>query len=229
MSHKRKFNETVVEENASEFEKKHVHDVYSKIAGHFSATRYKAWPKVGEFVGRMEKGSFICDVGAGNGKSLAGPLEEGGRVLMATDASRELLSVADEKGIEAQAANALQLPYRPGTMDCAINIAMLHHLATPSRRKAVLVEMGRVLRPSGRLLIYVWAAGQKRFAAAASQDVTVPWTLHDRFDAATPTHDRYYHLFTKGELEELIESTGAFTITESYYDCDNWCVAAVKN
>ena len=30
----------------SEMEKKHVYEVYEKIAPHFSNTRYKPWPKI---------------------------------------------------------------------------------------------------------------------------------------------------------------------------------------
>jgi ubiquinone/menaquinone biosynthesis C-methylase UbiE len=44
-------------------EKEHLYDVYEKIAPHFSNKRYKPWPKV-------EKGSFVADIGCGNGKYL---------------------------------------------------------------------------------------------------------------------------------------------------------------
>ena len=51
-------------------EKEHVYDVYEKIAPHFSNTRYNPWPKVENFLREIEKGSFVADIGCGNGKYL---------------------------------------------------------------------------------------------------------------------------------------------------------------
>ena len=230
------------------FESAHVHKVYEAIAPHFSSTRYKAWPKVAEFVNSQAESSFILDVGCGNGKSLAGV--EGGRILMGCDMSEGLLTFAASQGIQCQVCNAVSLPHKPNSFDAVLSIAMLHHLSTPQRRGRALSEMIRVLRPGGCLLVYVWAAGQKRFLAAGTQDVTVPWTMHDKFKKAkvaknTPkaeeeegtkeqaeekdeVHDRYYHLFVEGELEDLMKAAGPVTIEKSYYDCDNWCVIAKK-
>ena len=44
-------------------ESEHVHAVYSRIASHFSDTRYKPWPKVAEFIQRLQPGSLVADVG----------------------------------------------------------------------------------------------------------------------------------------------------------------------
>ena len=47
----------------TEIEKKHVYDVYDKIAPHFSHTRYKPWPKVAEYLNNLEKGCMNADIG----------------------------------------------------------------------------------------------------------------------------------------------------------------------
>lgn len=44
-------------------EKAYVHDVYQQIACHFSDSRYRAWPRVKQFLLDLEPGSFVCDVG----------------------------------------------------------------------------------------------------------------------------------------------------------------------
>ena len=49
-------------------EKSHVEDVYEVIAQHFSGTRYKPWPHIAEFLSSFPPGSFVADVGCGNGK-----------------------------------------------------------------------------------------------------------------------------------------------------------------
>ena len=53
----------------TEFERKHVLDVYSQISSHFNHTRYHTWPKVKEFIDSMEVNSKVSDVGCGNGRN----------------------------------------------------------------------------------------------------------------------------------------------------------------
>uniref|UniRef100_A0A663M5N2 Uncharacterized protein n=1 Tax=Athene cunicularia TaxID=194338 RepID=A0A663M5N2_ATHCN len=59
-----------MEREASQLERDHIHSVYEKIASYFSDTRYKAWPKVQQFISQQEPGSLIADIGCGNGKYL---------------------------------------------------------------------------------------------------------------------------------------------------------------
>lgn len=40
-------------------------------------------------------------------------------------------------------------------------------------------------------------------------------------------YQRYYHLFTSGELEKLMEEAG-FKILNSGYDADNWWVVGTR-
>lgn len=40
----------LVEETASQLEQQLVHSVYEEIAGHFSDTRHKPWPRVAAFI-----------------------------------------------------------------------------------------------------------------------------------------------------------------------------------
>lgn len=44
-------------------EKAYVHDVYEQISQHISDSRYRAWPRVKQFLQELEPGSLVCDVG----------------------------------------------------------------------------------------------------------------------------------------------------------------------
>lgn len=58
------------DQEAVEFERSHVHEVYNQIAPHFSETRHSAWPGVANFIAAMPSHSIMLDVGCGNGKYL---------------------------------------------------------------------------------------------------------------------------------------------------------------
>lgn len=59
-----------LEEVATKLEIENVHNVYDKIANHFSETRHSPWPQVAEFLNSFEKSDVLLDVGCGNGKYL---------------------------------------------------------------------------------------------------------------------------------------------------------------
>jgi len=57
------FNFTNKTETPTDLEKKHVYDVYDKIATHFSHTRYKPWPRVAEYLELLKPHSLNADIG----------------------------------------------------------------------------------------------------------------------------------------------------------------------
>merc|ERR1711924_290419 len=145
-------------------------------------TRYKAWPRVEEFLGRLSPGSLVADLGCGNGKNIPAIQEARGFVL-ASDMSENLARIsAETHGDIAMVADCLCINFRGGVFDAAISIAVLHHLSTEPRRVQALREGARLLRPGGQLLVYCWSYEQDdersksrhRFPA---QDVLVPWSF----------------------------------------------------
>lgn len=55
--------ESSMDEAASQLERDHVHSVYERIAPYFNDSRYKAWPKVKQFLLEQEPGSIVADIG----------------------------------------------------------------------------------------------------------------------------------------------------------------------
>jgi 2-polyprenyl-3-methyl-5-hydroxy-6-metoxy-1,4-benzoquinol methylase len=58
------------ETDACQLEEEYVHQVYNKIAHTFSDSRYRPWPHVAEFLRTFTSGSFVLDIGCGNGKYM---------------------------------------------------------------------------------------------------------------------------------------------------------------
>ena len=229
-----------IDKNASdkptEIEKKHVYEVYDKISEHFSHTRYKPWPLVTEFLNSLPDNSFLLDVGCGNGKYLS--INEK-LITFGTDRSGNLLSIAKEKNTNSQffIADSLKLPVRSEFFDAVISIAVIHHFSNELLRIQALKE----------IISYVWAMEQKE-KKFTEQDNFVPWHLQKRFENETKVetlkngpnitednninckvYQRYYHVFYKGELEDLINKAGLkVEIEKSYFDHANWCCIIKK-
>ena len=59
-------------------------------------------------------------------------------------------------------ADCLALPYRDEIFDAALFIGVIHHLVTPKRQSEALLELARIVRPGGTILIYAWAWEQEK-------------------------------------------------------------------
>lgn len=97
------------EEEAEKLEKLHVHEVYEKIAPHFSGTRHSPWPRIAEFLRDQPVGSLMADVGCGNGKYLG---INNSIFSTGSDRSFNLAAICGERGFSVIVCDILSLPYR---------------------------------------------------------------------------------------------------------------------
>lgn len=81
---------------------------------------------------------------------------------MGCDRSSGLADICRKRSFEVLQCDCLYLPYRNNSVDAVISIAVIHHLSTRERRRRAISEMVRVLRPTGKCLIYVWAKEQRK-------------------------------------------------------------------
>lgn len=146
-----------------------------------------------------------------------------------------------KRGLQVVVADNLRLPYRSESIDFAISIAVIHHFATKERRQKAIREILRILKPKGRICIYVWAFEQKDKQGKqkySEQDVFVAWNLqsvYQKKDDELPKDEngkvvfqRYYHMFKKGELEDLVIDMKDIKIIDCQLEKENWCVIIEK-
>ncbi|KAI5633618.1 2OG-Fe(II) oxygenase superfamily domain-containing protein [Phthorimaea operculella] len=117
---------------ASNLEELHVHQVYEQIAGHFSSTRHKPWPKVVEFMENVPPGAIVLDLGCGNGKNI---LRRGDIWQVAGERSSGLLSECKQHIQDIPYADCVRLDLlhtglRGGCADVIICIAVIHHFSS---------------------------------------------------------------------------------------------------
>ncbi|CAD7932609.1 unnamed protein product [Amoebophrya sp. A25] len=85
---------------APRVEREHVHAVYDTIADHWSHTRYRAWPRVAQFLESLPPNSCIADLGMGNAKNVIAARRDcrnNIRYIFGSDISAPLVFGAREK------------------------------------------------------------------------------------------------------------------------------------
>ncbi|MGI9647582.1 MAG: class I SAM-dependent methyltransferase [Acidimicrobiia bacterium] len=110
-----------------------------------------------------QKGWQVLDVGCGTGASLAEYLEAGCRVT-GVDVSPAMLDRAESRlGQEAdlRLTDGRTLPFDSDSFDLATTSMVLHEVAA-AERATVVLEMARVTRPTGRLLLIDFRFGSLR-------------------------------------------------------------------
>lgn len=162
------------------------------------------------FHGSFPPGSFIVDVGCGNGWILQEALARGCRGV-GFEVYPELVALARERGCDAAVAPAEALPVATGRADGAIFAGVLPF----TDEDKAFSELARVLRPGAPVEAYYLGAGfalrdlllnkhpRKRYYGARTLVNTilrgfVGRTLPGRFgDAVFTTHERLAELYAR--------------------------------
>jgi tRNA (uracil-5-)-methyltransferase TRM9 len=188
-------------------------EIFSRIAPAWYNFRHRTMFRVEleELALRWRQGRLL-NVGCGHGPDFI-PFK-GGFELDGVDFAPGMLEMARKYAakfalkVNLVEADARKLPYEEGTFDWAIAVATYHHLEDSAGRLQALGELHRVLKPGGEAFITVWNRWQPRFWFR-SKNTHVAWR------SGKETLERYYYLFTYGELARLARRAG-FEIVKSF-------------
>lgn len=205
--------------------KRKVRKTYDYISDHFNVTRNYMWKECAEFIENASKNSTFLDIGCGNGRNSLHALKHSFSVVSCDISSAQLKVVRTKAGKDSRNLHLVQcdassLPLKPASFDHVLFIAAIHHLPTEKERIESLEEIGRVLKPEGKVLVSAWAFDQPRFKDIREEkrDIILKWDKR---------YDRFYHLFCKGELEDICRKAG-FDIISSFRAQDNYYVEMSK-
>lgn len=210
--------------NADYMEHNYVYLTYEKIAQHFSDTRFKIWNAPYEFISSLPAGSHVVEVGCGNGKNM---IVRDDLHFDGCDLSKEFVKICQEKKLNVIEANNLNIPYKDNTYDFTLSVAVIHHLFTKENRLQAIKELIRITKPEGKIFIEVWAfeQGEKSKFNFKEHDLLVPFK-----DKVTREvlGERFYHMFTENELEELVQQIPNVEIIKKFYEKGNWGIIIKK-
>ncbi|MBT7553069.1 methyltransferase domain-containing protein [bacterium] len=196
---------------------KQLKDVYNQISQEFSASRVFPWEELQVFIPYIKDNFKILDLGCGNGRLLKS-LEESNKKFDYTgiDFSEGLIKQAQENFPEHKftVADMRELDFPENSFDMVFSIAAFHHLDKKSDRIKLLKKLNKCLKPGGYLFMTNWNLLQKKYfkdylkywwRKKSWNDFFVSWS---KYSGDNKKHWRYYHSFTKAELEKLLEKTG---------------------
>ncbi len=201
-----------------------VKEAYDRISEKYDQIRRQPWKDLIKFI---EENQFLADCGilldlaCGNGRHT-NLLADACGLSIGLELSGELLKIAKSNYKTHNTcfinADALYLPFRDRSFSNIIYIAAIHHLSNTTHREKSLLELKRVLNPTGKAIITAWRRFQEEFIiiflidllflnfkmrGLEFGDIFIPWHGQDKKVIA----NRFYHLFTMREMKKILNKS----------------------
>jgi ubiquinone/menaquinone biosynthesis C-methylase UbiE len=201
---------------------------YNLIAVRYAQSRSFVSEDIKRLAEYANPGEKILDSGCANGRLFA-VLRPKKVDYYGVDISEKLIKIAAENYPEAKfkTADSLNLPFPTNFFDKIYSISVLHNIPSKELRFSYLKEARRVLKPKGLLILRVWYFWRRKIffglilkytflkligrSRLDFKDVFLPW----KDEKGRILVQRYFHCFTKKELENLIKKSG-FKIKKSW-------------
>ncbi len=155
-------------------------------------------------------GEQALDAGCGPGIVTAA-LRRAGLRAVGVDLTEAMLREARHSGGDYVRGDLDRLPFKTGAFDLALCRNTLHHLSDPGR---ALEELGRVVRPGGRVVIEDMRAPDDPNRRAYQETIE---RLRDRAHARTLTLAELRALAARAGLDAIRDEAMTFVI-----DCVEW-------
>ena len=188
-------------------------DIFNQIApSWYNFRHWSIFAKELEVLAKRWQKGKLLNLGCAHGPDFL-PFKQNFE-LYGVDFSPEMIKYARKYAqkfnfeVKLAVTDVRHLPYPDETFNWAISVATYHHIKSEAERQKALGELKRVLKPGGEAFITVWNRHQHRFWFS-SKEVAVPWRQRDK------TLQRYYYLFSYGELERLVKRAG-FQVLKSF-------------
>ena len=89
-------------------------------------------------------------------------------------------------------SNITEIPFKSNSADAILCIAVLHHLSSNENRIKALLELKRIIKPNGKILLSVWSINQPAKTKKSFNNYgnnIVLWNSYGKI------YERYYYIF----------------------------------
>jgi len=210
--------------NINNIEETNVKDVYEKIANHFSHTRVYSWSWITEFLENIHsknENSLIYDLGCGNGRNM----NFKNLKFIGIDNCQNFIKICKSKNLNVIKSEITNTQLPSNSADAIICIAVIHHLVSEENRLRALLEIKRLIKPGGKILLSVWSINQPKKTRRNFKSYGNNIVLWNNYGE---TYERYYYIFKIDELKSLIQKAGLFILNHTY-DCGNEIFVLLKS
>ena len=210
--------------NINNIEETNVKDVYEKIANHFSHTRVYSWSWITEFLENIHsknENSLIYDLGCGNGRNM----NFKNLKFIGIDNCENFINICKCKNLNVIKSEITNTQLPSNSADAIICIAVIHHLVSEENRLRALLEIKRLIKPGGKILLSVWSINQPKKTRRNFKSYGNNIVLWNNYGE---TYERYYYIFKIDELKSLIQKAGLFILNHTY-DCGNEIFVLLKS
>mgnify|MGYP001271905693 CR=1 FL=1 len=194
-------------------EETHVKQVYQEIASHFNVTRVYKWSWVTDFLDSLEANSIVYDLGCGNGRNMIVNDSQNKLKFIGVDNCEKFIDICKEKDLTVFNSSITEIPLDNESADAIICIAVFHHLYTEENRLKSLLEMKRLVKSSGKILLSVWSINQPAKTRRNFNNYGNNIVLWNNYGKV---FERFYYIFKLEEIKKLINDTGLTIINYEY-------------
>ena len=203
-------------------------DEYRKITPKYIQVKSKPWKDFQNYLTdiseqySLPKGGILVDIGTGNGRNLE-LFKNHEWHFLASDLSIDLLKNLIElptQKIHVLNNNMLKNPIRENVADLVLCIAAAHHLRSRNEVIDALTEIVSILKPTGYVILSFWRRWKPDtrwkmifdvIAFPIRKILDIKWRHGDIFlhwfdKDKQIVASRYYHLFTRREILQIISS-----------------------
>jgi alkylated DNA repair protein alkB family protein 8 len=209
--------------NINNIEETNVKDVYEKIATHFSNTRVYSWSWITEFLENIHsknENSLIYDLGCGNGRNM----NFKNLKFIGIDNCENFINICKSKNLNVIKSEITNTQLPSNSADAIICIAVIHHLVSEENRLRALLEIKRVIKSGGKILLSVWSINQPKKTRRNFKSYGNNIVLWNNYGES---YERYYYIFKIDELKSLIKKAGLYILNHNY-DCGNEIFVLLK-
>ena len=217
-------NITINNELKNIIEESQVKEIYEEIATHFDNSRQYKWPWVNTFLNDLRKDALVYDIGCGNGRNMVNNNAKNLNFI-GVDNCENFVKICKSKNLNVLCGNITDIPCPSASADALMCIAVFHHLESKENRVKALLEMKRLLKPNGKILLSVWSINQPQKTRRSFNNYGNNIVLWNKFGKI---YERFYYIYKLDELKQLFNLAG-LTISNYEYSCGNEIFTLVKS